>query len=189
MPNQQRSFGQPDPRTDTDRLEDLRKIQRQVTSILSARDDAAFEEQFFTDVRERRAGRTDRTQFELIPDKYGGTTLAAVTRGRDAERGRPGELLIHVDDLQDVRRLLSLHGLREEPIAELDRRVVRLRGGQLNPIELANLASESSATKSTDLRQLHDPNGRPRQKRCQSRKDIGRDASLARGQGRARRED
>ena len=68
MPNQQRSFGQPDPRTDTDRLEDLRKIQRQVTSILSARDDAAFEEQFFTDVRERRAGRTDRTQFELIPD-------------------------------------------------------------------------------------------------------------------------
>ncbi len=141
MPNQQRSFGQPDPRTDTDRLEDLRKIQRQVTSILSARDDAAFEEQFFTDVRERRAGRTDRTQFELIPDKYGGTTLAAVTRGRDAERGRPGELLIHVDDLQDVRRLLSLHGLREEPIAELDRRVVRLRGGQLNPIELANLAS------------------------------------------------
>ncbi|MGH3926705.1 MAG: hypothetical protein ACRDTT_28225, partial [Pseudonocardiaceae bacterium] len=46
-----------------------------------------------------------------------------------------------MDDLQDVRRLLSLHGLREEPVAELDRRVVRLRGGQLNPIELANLAS------------------------------------------------
>jgi hypothetical protein len=141
MPNHQRSFGQPDPRTDTDRLKDLRKIQRQVTSILTTRDDPAFAERFITDVRERRAGRTDRTQFELIPDKYGGTTLAAVTSRRDAERGRPGELLVHVDDLQDVRRLLSLHGLREEPVAELDRRVVRLRGGQLNPLELANLAS------------------------------------------------
>src|SRR5919106_1644474 len=104
------SFGQPDPRTAAQRLEDLRHIQRQVTSIRTTRDDSAFAERFIAGLRERRAGRTDRTQFELIPDKHGGSTLAA-------------------------------YNLDEEPVAELDDRVVRLRGRRRDLIELAHLAT------------------------------------------------
>src|SRR5215207_3013827 len=96
------SFGQSDRRTDTDRLKDLRSVQRQVRSIRTTRDDAAFTERFIASVQERRAGRTDRTQFELIPDKHGGSTLAAVTRRPESELGRPGELLIRADALPDV---------------------------------------------------------------------------------------
>jgi Subtilase family len=149
MPNQrQRSFGQPDPRTDADRLEDLRRIQRQVRTIRTTRDEPAFAEQFIARVRERRTGRTDRTHFELIPDKHGGSTLAAVTRRPGAEPGQPGELLIRAEALPDVSRLLAPYGLVDlsspqpgEPVAELDNRVVRLRGGMLDPFELAHLAS------------------------------------------------
>ena len=124
------SFGQPDRRTDTDRLNDLRSIQRQVRSIRTTRDDPAFAERFIAGLRERRAGRTDRTQFELIPDKHGGSTLAAVT-----------QLLIRAEALQGVRRLLDAYNLDEEPVTELDDRVVRLRGGDRDPIELAHLAA------------------------------------------------
>jgi Subtilase family len=149
MPNQQqRSFGQPDSRTDTERLQDLRHIQRQVRSIRTTRDDHAFAERFIARVRERRAGRTNRTQFEVIPDKYGDNTLAAVTRRRGDERGRPGELLIRADALPAVSRLLAVYELvdpaaRElgEPVTELGNRVVRLRGGQHDPIDLAHLAA------------------------------------------------
>ena len=131
MPNQeQRSFGQPDPRTDAERLEDLRRIQRQVMSIRTTRDDPAFAERFIAGVRERRAGRTDRTQFELIPDKHGGSTLAAVT-----------QLLIRAEALPDVRSMLAAYDLAEEPVGELGNRVVRLRGRERDPIELAHLAS------------------------------------------------
>jgi hypothetical protein len=149
MPNQeQRSFGQPDPRTDAERLDDLRSLQRQVRSIRTSRDDPAFAGQFIAGVRERRAGRTDRTQFELIPDKYGDNTLAAVTRRPGPGPGRPGELLIRADALPAVSRLLAAYGLVDpsapefgEPVAELGNRVVRLRGGQHDPIDLAHLAA------------------------------------------------
>jgi subtilisin family serine protease len=148
MPNHHRSFGQPDQRTDTDRLKDLRSLQRQVRSILATRDDQAFAQRFIARVRERRAGRNDRTQFEPIPDKYGGNTLAAVTRRQGSEPDRPGELLIRADDLPDVQRLLELHHLVDpennqfgEPVEELDNRVVRLPAGQLRPVQLAHLAS------------------------------------------------
>jgi hypothetical protein len=124
------SFGQPDQRTDTDRLKDLRSVQRQVRSIRTTRDDPAFAERFIAGLRERRAGRTDRTQFELIPDKHGGSTLAAVT-----------QLLIRAEALRGVRRLLDAHNLVEEPVTELDDRVVRLRGRDRDPIELAHLAA------------------------------------------------
>ena len=124
------SFGQPDPRTAAQRLEDLRHIQRQVTSIRTTRDDSAFAERFIAGLRERRAGRTDRTQFELIPDKHGGSTLAAVT-----------QLLIRAEALPGVRRLLGAYNLDEEPVAELDDRVVRLRGRRRDLIELAHLAT------------------------------------------------
>ena len=124
------SFGQPDRRTDTDRLKDLRSIQRQVRSIRTTRDNPAFATRFIADVRERRAGRTNRTQFELIPDKHGGSTLAAVT-----------QLLIRAEALPGVRRLLGAYNLDEEPVAELDDRVVRLRGRDRDPIELAHLAA------------------------------------------------
>jgi len=124
------SFGQPDRRTDTDRLKDLRSVQRQVRSIRTTRDDPAFAERFIADVRQRRAGRTDRTQFALIPDKHGGSTLAAVT-----------QLLIRAEALQGVRRLLDAYNLDVEPVTALDDRVVRLRGGDRDPIELAHLAA------------------------------------------------
>ena len=124
------SFGQPDRRTDTDRLKDLRSIQRQVRSIRTTRDDPAFATRFIADVQERRAGRTNRTQFELIPDKHGGSTLAAVT-----------QLLIRAEALPGVRRLLSAYNLDEEPVAELDDRVVRLRGRRQDLIDLAHLAA------------------------------------------------
>lgn len=149
MPNQeQRSFGQGDPRTDNDRLEDLRRIQRQVRSIQTTRGDPAFAEQFIARVRDRRADRTDRTRFELIPDKHGESTLAAVTRRPGAETGQPGELLIRAEALPGVSRLLAAYGLVDlsapelgEPVAELDNRVVRLRGGRLDPFELAHLST------------------------------------------------
>jgi len=124
------SFGQSDRRTDTDRLKDLRSIERQVRSIRTTRDDPAFAERFIADVRQRRAGRTDRTQFALIPDKHGGSTLAAVT-----------QLLIRAEALQGVRRLLDAYNLNVEPVTALDDRVVRLRGGDRDPIELAHLAA------------------------------------------------
>jgi subtilisin family serine protease len=68
----------------------------------------------------------------LIPDKHGGSTLAAVT-----------QLLIRAEALPGVRRLLAAYNLAEEPVAELDNRVVRLRvrAGQRDPIELAHLAT------------------------------------------------
>ena len=124
------SFGQSDRRTDTDRLKDLRSIERQVRSIRTTRDDPAFAERFIADVRQRRAGRTDRTQFALIPDKHGGSTPAAVT-----------QLLIRAEALQGVRRLLDAYNLDVEPVTALDDRVVRLRGGDRDPIDLAHLAA------------------------------------------------
>lgn len=139
MPN----FGQPDPRTDLERLEDLRRVQRQVMSILTTRDDPAFAERFIVGIKERRAGRTDRTRFELIPDKHGGSTLAAVTQeqpgGTPGPTDEPG-LLIRKEAEPDVRRLLEdVYHLGRTTVAELDNKVV-LYSGERDPIELANLA-------------------------------------------------
>jgi hypothetical protein len=124
-----RTFGQPDPRTDAERLEDLRRIQRQVAAIRTTRDDSAFAELFIAGVRERRADRTDRTRFELIPDKHGERTLATVA-----------QLLIRAEALPGVRSALAPYHLAEEPVAELDDRVVRLRSARPDPIGLARLA-------------------------------------------------
>ena len=141
-------FGQPDERTDSDRLEELRSLQRQVQSILTSRDDRAFAEAFVTRVRERRAGLANRTQFARIPDKHGSFSLAAVTQRQEAEPSEPGELLIHADEFDRVRHVLELYELvdsagltRPEYVAELKDKVVRLRGGRLNQVERANLAS------------------------------------------------
>jgi subtilisin family serine protease len=131
VPNQdQPRFGQPDRRTPAARLKDLRRIQRQVMAIRTSRDDPAFAAHFIAGVQERRADRTDRTKFEVIPDKYGGNTLAAVT-----------QLLIRAEARQDVSNLLAAYNMVEEPIAELDERVYRLRAPQADSIELANLAT------------------------------------------------
>jgi hypothetical protein len=131
VPNRDpRTFGQPDRRTDTERLKDLRSIQRQAMAIRTTRDDPAFAERFITGVRARRAGRDDRTKFELVPDKYGGSSLAAVT-----------QLLIRAKAEPDVRRILDAYGLEREPVPELDRKVIRLRNRHGDPIELAHLAS------------------------------------------------
>lgn len=132
MPEQrERSFGQPDPRTDANRLEDLRSVERQVTSILTTRDDPAYAERFIARIQERRAGRNNRTQFTPIPDEYGDSTLAAAT-----------QLLIRAEAEQDVRRLLEdVYGLERQEVAELDGRVVRWRSGQRDPLELPQLAA------------------------------------------------
>ncbi len=124
------SFGQPDPRSDADRLEDLRRVQRQVTSIHAAYDDPAFAQRFIARVRRRRAGRNDRTQFQPIPDERGGSILAAGT-----------QLLIREEADRSVRRLLeNAYGLDRQVVAELDGRVVRWRGDR-DPLELARLAA------------------------------------------------
>jgi hypothetical protein len=147
MPNSY-SFGQPDERANADRLKDLRSTEQQVRSILATCHDPAFEDRFIERVRERRAGRSDRSQFVQIPDRRGGKTLAAVTR-RQPELGEPGELLIHADDLEQYHNLLEEAGLvnpaGQEFVAELKNKVVRLGGLGLDPNELANRA--------TDLRQ------------------------------------
>jgi hypothetical protein len=130
VPNQQqRTFGQPDPRTKEERLEDLRRIQRQAMAIRTTRDDPAFAGRFIARVRERRAGRDNRTQFELIPDKHGGSTLAA-----------SAQVLIRAEALPDVRTRLGAYNLTEDP-AELDGRVVRLRGPHDSSIEVAHVVS------------------------------------------------
>jgi hypothetical protein len=145
MPNQQhRSFGQPDARSDADRLKDLRNIQRQVRSIRTTRDDPASAERFITGVRERRSGRADRTQFELIPDKHGGSTLAAANQqppgGKPVPAGGLG-LLIRTEAESAVRTLLeNYYGLDGQRVAALDNRVVSY-SGERDPIELANLAT------------------------------------------------
>jgi Subtilase family len=148
-------YGQPDRRTAAERLEDLRHIQRQVMAIRMTRDEPAFAERFIASLRERRAGRLDRTQFEVIPDKHGGSTLAAVPPPRpDATEGlaRGLGLLMPAEAerrVPRVRRLLEeAYGLQREAVHELSDKVILYRG-ERNPLELANLA--------TNLRQLGVP--------------------------------
>ncbi|HEX6326632.1 MAG TPA: S8/S53 family peptidase [Jiangellaceae bacterium] len=134
MPNQQRSFGQPDRRTDTDRLADLRRVQRQVRSITSTRDDPAYEDRLISDIQQRRAGRSDRVQFERIPDKYGGSTLAAASKE---------QLLVRAEDDERVRPLLEgpRYNLTRQPVSGLDDRVIAYSFAEANPLILADLAS------------------------------------------------
>jgi subtilisin family serine protease len=115
---------------------------------VTTRDDRAFAEHFISRVTERRSGRSDRTQFITIPDKHGENCLAAVTRRKGSDPGEPGELLIRADDLARVSALLERYRLFDpddprppEYVPNLDKRVVRLRGGQLKPAQLANLAA------------------------------------------------
>jgi hypothetical protein len=146
MPNEQRRFGQPDRRNASDRLADLRHIQRQVRFIRITRDDAAFAERFIAGVQERRAGRPDRTQFEVIPDKHGGSTLAALQPlpGDTPEPARELGLLIPAEaeaSMPRVRRLLEdVYGLRRQAVGELSDKVI-LYSGEREPLELAHLAT------------------------------------------------
>lgn len=130
MPERQRTFGQPDQRTDSTRLRDLRAVARQVGSIAAVREDPEFDQRVLADVQRRRAGRRDRIQFESIPDKHGVGTLAAVS---DAQ------LLIRREDDQAVRRFLTeVHGLQARE--ELSGRVIAYTGGR-NPAALCGLAA------------------------------------------------
>ena len=146
MPTGRRSFGQTDPRDDSNRLTDLRHIQRQVMSIRITRDDPAFAERFIAGVQERRAGRVDRTQFEVIPDKHGGSTLAALqpSPGATQEPARELGLLIPAEaELRAprVRRLLEeIYGLRRDAVGDLSDKVI-LYTGERDPLELAHLAT------------------------------------------------
>jgi hypothetical protein len=134
MPNHQHSFGQPDRRTDADRLADLRRVQRQVRSITATRDDPAYEDRLISDIQQRRAGRSDRVQFEQIPDKYGGGTLAAAARE---------QLLVRAEDDERVRQLLEgpRYSLTRQAVTGLDGRVIAYSSGEVSPVMLAELAS------------------------------------------------
>lgn len=130
MPERQRTFGQPDQRGDSTRLRDLRAVARQVGSIAALREDPEFDQRVLADVQRRRAGRSDRIQFEQIPDKHGAGTLAAAS---DAQ------LLIRKEDDQAVRRFLTeVHGL--EAREELFGRVVAYTGGQ-DSLSMCQLAA------------------------------------------------
>lgn len=134
MPNQQHSFGQPDRRTDADRLADLRRVQRQVRSITATRDDSAYEDRLISDIQQRRVGRSDRIQFEQIPDKYGGSTLAAAARE---------QLLVRAEDDERVRPLLEgpRYSLTRQAVPGLDSRVIAYSSSEASPVMLAELAS------------------------------------------------
>jgi hypothetical protein len=130
MPDRQRTFGQPDQRTDSMRLRDLRAVARQVGAINTARDVPDFDERVLADIQLRRAGRRDRIQFEAIPDKHGVGTLAAVSNA---------QLLIRTEDDRAVRRVLTeVHGL--ESRTELSGKVVAYKGGG-SPVALCRLAA------------------------------------------------
>jgi subtilisin family serine protease len=139
MPNHLPRFGQDDSRTDSDRLKDLRKVQRQVRSIITTRENPAFERRLILDVRNRRRQRRrnrDRLiDFDLIPDKYGGETPAAATTSR-------AKLLIRKRDEASVRRLLvEVYGLSELEVAgELAAEVAAYTGDH-DPVEIAHLTS------------------------------------------------
>ena len=139
MPNSRPSFGQGDQRTDADRLEDLRKVQRQVRSIITTREDPAFESRLLQEVRDRRRRRRrDRERpidFDLIPDKHGGTTPAAAATSR-------AKLLVRKRDEASVRRLLvEVYGLSESDVAGELAGEVAAYTGDLSSLEIGHLAS------------------------------------------------
>jgi subtilisin family serine protease len=133
MPTEHRSFCQPDRRTDSDRLRDLRRVQRQVRSI-TTRDDPAFDERLISDIQQRRAGRSDRTQFDRIPDRYDGTTLAASAKE---------QLLVRAEDDERVRPLLEgrRYNLTRQVVTGLDSRVVAYSADGVSLVALAELAA------------------------------------------------
>lgn len=134
------SFGRPDARSDTDRLEDLRRVLRQVRSIAATRDDPAFEDRLISQVRSRRRTRrgdaTGPVDIERIPDKHGGKTLCAATNRR-------AKLLVRkvADDAVSPLLRGEVYGLQPVPVAgALSNEVVAYTGDQPSA-ELANLAA------------------------------------------------
>ncbi|HEX6198476.1 MAG TPA: S8 family serine peptidase [Jiangellaceae bacterium] len=112
------------------RLKDLRAVARQVGAITTTRDDPEFDERVLADILRRRAGRSDRIQFEPIRNKDGAGTLAATS---DAQ------LLVRKEDDPAVRRLLTeVHGL--DARTELSGRVIAYTGGR-DPAALCRLAA------------------------------------------------
>ncbi len=131
MPDQPRVFGQPDPRNAARRLEDLRRVQRQVLGFLAGQADASFGERLLAFVQDGREARGLDIRFGEIPSRDGGTTLA-----RDAE------LLIRRESLPQISGILDMYQL--QPVAiegPLDGRVYRLTGSAGARDELAQVAS------------------------------------------------
>lgn len=130
MPQRQRTFGQPDRRSDSTRLRDLRAVARQVGSMAALRDDHDFDRRVLAELQGRRAGRSDRIQVERVPDRYGRGTLANAS---DAQ------LLIRAEDDQAVRRVLTeVYGL--DAREELSGKVIAYSGGR-DLISLCRLAA------------------------------------------------
>lgn len=132
MPNHRRTFGQRVERTDSDRLKDLRRVQRQVHKLVTTRDDPAFEQRLIADIQRRRAG-TDRIQFDWIPDRDG-QTLAATSKM---------QLLVRAEDDELVRPLLTgpRYELTRHEVPGLDHRVVAYSAREPKPDVLAEVAS------------------------------------------------
>jgi hypothetical protein len=132
MPNHRRTYGRPVERTDSDRLKDLRRVQRQVQKLITTRDDRAFEQRLISDIQRRRAG-TDRIQFDWIPDRQG-DTLAATSQE---------QLLVRAEDDELVSPLLTgpRYELTRHEVPGLDQRVVAYSAREPEPDVLAELAS------------------------------------------------
>jgi len=125
------SYGPEDPRTCEQRLQDLRRIARQVGSVNRRQANPAVRYELISQLQQRRARRDDLVQFDLVPDPRGDEVL--VVRG---------ELLMRASALDDehVRRILAAYDLQAEPVDCLDGRLVRLRAPGLAGTQLLQLA-------------------------------------------------
>lgn len=139
-PSSEFHYGCGDPRSYAERLEDLHRIYEQVGQINCRQTETAVRVQLLRQLQQRRTGRDDLVQFDVVTDPRGDEVLVV----RD-------ELLIRASVLRESRfqRLLEMNGLQvlEE---RLEGRLVRLsapdsRGTAL--IDLAgSLRSRSIAT-------------------------------------------
>lgn len=112
------SFGPSDPRSCTERLEDLHRIYEQVSNINRRQSDPAVRNEVLRLLRERRAGDTERAQFDLVPDPRGDFALVV-----------PGELVIRTEALERNARIEQQFATADrttQTVAELDNRLVRL---------------------------------------------------------------
>jgi len=112
-------FDPEDPPTCEQRLADLRTICQQVGNINRRQHDDAVRLEMIRQLRQRRGGREDLVQFDVVPDPRGDEVLVV-----------SGELLMRREAYEDerVRRVLEVYDLREEPeyVECLDNRLVRL---------------------------------------------------------------
>lgn len=133
-------FGPDDPRTDPQRQADHQEIDRAVALISKRGHDGAYRQELLRSLRERRKGRDDLVQFDVLDDPRGDEVL--VVRG---------QLLVRSDEVggDHVRELVDRFGLEEEPVDCLDGRVFSLSNPEADSRKLAAAADALRAGGST----------------------------------------